>query len=383
MFGLTQKALPNKALDIIAFVQDNHSLSIIQSSVSINTQTNLIQKGSIQNIIVYLKESPSPKILFIDIDHENLPLNKMEELAEVTEPGVHVIALGTRNDVGFFRELLSLGVSDYLVKPISKELIEKTINRLLQRGQFISQKEKRGRLILFLGTKPILGTSHLAFYTAWSLSQIHHKNTLLIDLDPYISPFSLWAHMSNIQETKHIFDHADGFDALMLKRSIVPVNSKLSLLSSLHLFDQDFTINSNYIELITNYSKMHYHYIIIHIPHFMFSTLAFLKDQTQKTICVSDYSLQSLRDLIRLKELDLHFQIALNQFAPEFIAPSLFKKKLNHAIDFEIKLNPYKAEEEFWHKSITIPKTLHPLIDDIGGWGSSRTKTSWFRKKSA
>ncbi|MDP3533714.1 MAG: hypothetical protein Q8S31_10565 [Alphaproteobacteria bacterium] len=382
MFGLTQKAIPNNALDIIAFVQDNHSLSIIQNCLLISS-SSLIQKGSIQSAIVYLKESLSPKILFIDIDHENLPLNKMEELAEVTEPGVHVIALGTRNDVGFFRELLSLGVSDYLVKPISKELIEKTINRLLQRGQFISQKEKRGRLVLFLGTKPILGASHLSFYTAWSLSQIHHKNTLLIDLDPYISSFSLWAHMPNTQETKHLFDHGDGFDTLMLKRSIMPVNSKLSLLSSLHSFDQDFTINADYLELITNYSKMHYHYVIMHIPYFMFSILAFLKGQAQKTICVSDYSLQSLRDLIRLKELDLNFQIVQNQFAPEFIAPSLFKKKLNHTIDFDIFMNPYKAEEDFWHKSIKIPKALHPLIDDIGGWGSHPKKTSWFRKRSA
>lgn len=382
MFGLTQKALPNKAFDIIAFIQDNHSLSIIQNCALISA-SSLIQKGSIQNAITYLKESISPKILFIDIDHEKLPLNKMEELAEVTEPGVHVIALGTRNDVGFFRELLSLGVSDYLVKPISKELIEKTLNRLLQRGQFISQKEKRGRLILFLNTKPLLGAPHIAFYTAWSLSQIHHKNTLLIDLDPYISAFSLWAQIPNTQETKPLFNPMDEFDELRLKRSIVSVNAKLSLLSSLHSFDHDFTINTNYLELITHYSKMHYHYVIIHIPYFMFSTLKFLKNEAQKIICVSDYSLQSLRDLIRLKELDFNFQIVQNQFAPEFIAPSLFKKKLNNSIDFDIFINPYKAEEEFWHKSITIPKTLHPLINDIGGWGSPRTKTSWFRKKSA
>lgn len=383
MFGLTQKALPNNALDIIAFVQDNHSLPLLQSSLSLTTQSNLLQKGSIQHAIAYLKESPSPKILFIDLDHENLPLNKMEELAEVTEPNVHVIALGTRNDVGFFRELLSLGVSDYLVKPLSKELVEKTLNRLLHRGQFIAQKEKRGRVVLCFSTKPILAAPHLSFYTAWSLSQIHHKNVLLIDLDPYVSPFMLWAHMPINQKTKSLFDPIDEFDALRLQRLIVPINSKLSILSGVQPFDQNFTINQNYLELILQYSKTHYHYVMIHVPYFMFSALTFLNTQAQKTICVTDYSLQSLRDLMKLKELSIHFQLALNQYAPFFIEPALFKKKLTQSIDFEINLNPYKAEEAFWNKSMTIPKNLYPLIDNIGGWGSSRKNTSWFRKKSA
>ena len=56
----------------------------------------------------------------------------MNELAEVCEPGVTVIAIGDRNDVGLFRDLINNGVSDYLVKPITPALLQKSLLNVLE-----------------------------------------------------------------------------------------------------------------------------------------------------------------------------------------------------------------------------------------------------------
>jgi pilus assembly protein CpaE len=86
-----------------------------------------VQKGSIRNAIKALGQKRSPKTLIVDLCKSELPLSDVNELAEVCEPGVTVIAIGDRNDVGLFRELLNSGVSDYLVKPITPALVQRAL----------------------------------------------------------------------------------------------------------------------------------------------------------------------------------------------------------------------------------------------------------------
>ena len=57
---------------------------------------------------------------------------RVNELAEVCEPGVTVITIGDRNDVGLFRDLINNGVSDYLVKPITPALLQKSLLNVLE-----------------------------------------------------------------------------------------------------------------------------------------------------------------------------------------------------------------------------------------------------------
>ena len=47
------------------------------------------------------------RILLVDLTQSDLPLSDINELAEVCEPGVTVVAIGDRNDVGLFRELMN------------------------------------------------------------------------------------------------------------------------------------------------------------------------------------------------------------------------------------------------------------------------------------
>ena len=49
------------------------------------------------------------------------PLNDINALAEVCEPGTVVIAIGQVNDVRLYRDLLASGIHDYLLKPLSAQ----------------------------------------------------------------------------------------------------------------------------------------------------------------------------------------------------------------------------------------------------------------------
>jgi pilus assembly protein CpaE len=55
----------------------------------------------------------------VDLSESGDPLNDINALAEVCEPGTVVIAVGQVNDVRLYRDLLASGIHDYLLKPLS------------------------------------------------------------------------------------------------------------------------------------------------------------------------------------------------------------------------------------------------------------------------
>ena len=116
-----------------AFVQDDATRKVVDQVVSeLAIPSASVHKGGIREAIAMLGEQRSPRLLVVDLSGVDLPLSAVNELAEVCEPGVTVIAIGDRNDVGLFRDLINNGVSDYLVKPITPALLQKSLLNVVE-----------------------------------------------------------------------------------------------------------------------------------------------------------------------------------------------------------------------------------------------------------
>jgi pilus assembly protein CpaE len=106
-----------------AFVQDDATRKVVDQVIGELAIPNAsVQKGGVREATRFLGEQRSPRLLVVDLTGIELALSAIDELAEVCEPGVTVIALGDRNDVGLFRDLINNGVSDYLVKGVVNRL---------------------------------------------------------------------------------------------------------------------------------------------------------------------------------------------------------------------------------------------------------------------
>ena len=71
----------------------------------------------------------SPAILMVDLSESGDPLNDINALAEVCEPGTVVIAIGQVNDVRLYRDLVASGIHDYLLKPLSAGQLRDALNQ--------------------------------------------------------------------------------------------------------------------------------------------------------------------------------------------------------------------------------------------------------------
>ena len=89
--------------------------------IEMGWQIEKIHKGGLRNAVQSLSVSASPNILFVDLSESGDPLNDINSLAEVCEPGTVVIAAGEVNDVRLYRDLVASGIQDYLLKPFSAD----------------------------------------------------------------------------------------------------------------------------------------------------------------------------------------------------------------------------------------------------------------------
>src|SRR3546814_1961626 len=86
-------------------------------------------KGGLRNAVQSLSVAASPNILFVDISESGDPLNDINGLAEVCEPGTVVIAAGQVNDVRLYRDLISSGLQDYLLKPFGADQLREVFTQ--------------------------------------------------------------------------------------------------------------------------------------------------------------------------------------------------------------------------------------------------------------
>ena len=110
-----------------AFVCDDSTADMLRPvAVEHGWSPEKVNKGGLRNAVQSLSVSASPNILFVDLTESADPLNDINALAEVCEPGTIVIASGQVNDVRLYRDLVASGIHDYLLKPFTVDQLRDT-----------------------------------------------------------------------------------------------------------------------------------------------------------------------------------------------------------------------------------------------------------------
>ena len=113
-----------------AFICDETALDVLRPVViEMGWAPEKCAKGGLRNAVQSLSIAASPAILMVDLSESGDPLNDINGLAEVCEPGTVVIAVGQVNDVRLYRDLLASGIHDYLLKPLTAGQVRDSLNQ--------------------------------------------------------------------------------------------------------------------------------------------------------------------------------------------------------------------------------------------------------------
>ena len=334
-----------------AFIQDDATRQVVDQVVGELAIPNAsVHKGGIREATRLLGEQRSPRLLVVDLSGTELPLSAVNELAEVCEPGVTVIAIGDRNDVGLFRDLINNGVSDYLVKPIAPALIQKSLLNVVENATQGKQNDRRGRLIAVSGARGGVGATMLATGISWLIANRRRRRVALVDLDLQFGTVALALDLEPSPGLREALEHPGRIDTLFVERAMVRQSDTLHVLSAEESLGDPVTPDTSSLDILLKELRNKFHYVVVDMPRQVSPATQYVAQAATNLVLVSDLSLAGMRDTLRqlalLPVANAACQITVvanraGEYRDGEIARKEFEAAIGRAIDFVI---PFDAK---------------------------------------
>ncbi|WP_068073945.1 pilus assembly protein CpaE [Novosphingobium lentum] len=288
-----------------AFICDEASLDTLRPVVvDMGWQPEKCNKGGLRNAIQSLSIAASPNILLVDLSESGDPLNDINALAEVCEPGTVVIAVGQVNDVRLYRDLIGSGIHDYLLKPLSAGQIRDTL--VQAQAIFAAPKShdagvaKRHISTAVVGTRGGCGASTLATSLAWLFSTEHKLPTALLDLDVHFGTGALALDLEPGRGLTDAIENPSRIDGLFIERAMIRANDHLAILSAeAPISSPLMTDGSAFIQLEEEFRHA-FEMTMIDLPRNMLINFPHLLADVNVVVLSTEMTLAGARDAIRL-----------------------------------------------------------------------------------
>ncbi len=288
-----------------AFVCDDDTLELIRVAVGdMGWPIEKCNKGGLRNAVQSLSVSASPNILFVDMSESGDPINDINALAEVCEPGTVVIAAGQVNDVRLYRDLLSSGIQDYLLKPLSVDQVRESLT--MAQAMLTAPKhaemhdDKPHHMMAVVGVRGGVGASLVSTSLAWAMSEQAGRQTALLDLDVHFGTGALTLDLEPGRGLIDAIDNPSRIDGLFIERAMVRASDKLSLLSAEAPIHQPVMTDGSAFFQLEEELRGAFEMTIVDLPRQVLIPFPHLVSEAGTILLVSDVTLAAARDTIRL-----------------------------------------------------------------------------------
>lgn len=289
----TNILLPAARVDL--FIKDQETLEAARSLVDdwrfARVEVNA-EEGNVETAILSYEEAPSPTLVIIETDTtDDSFIDRLGALSAHCDEGTNAIIIGPVNDVNLYRSLTSMGVSDYLVKPVPLETLSEVIASAL-----ITQLGTAGsRLIGVVGAKGGVGTSSITQALSLGISRNLNQKTLLMDAAGGWSTMSVGFGFEPLSSMSEAVRAAENLDEDTLARMYHKVNDKLTVLASGSEAMLDTSVNANQFEALIDFTMISHPVVIVDLSHAIPSLKRMVLSKAHELVVISTPTLPSLR----------------------------------------------------------------------------------------
>jgi pilus assembly protein CpaE len=337
-----------------AFVCDEATAEMLRPiAVEHGWSPEKVNKGGLRNAVQTLSVSASPCILFVDLSESGDPLNDINALAEVCEPGTVVIAAGQVNDVRLYRDLVASGIQDYLLKPFSADQLRDAFAnaQLTISGPRLneSSNDKPNVAAAVIGVRGGVGASTVASSLAWMMGDKAGRSTALLDLDVHFGTGALALDLEPGRGLTDAIENPSRIDGLFIERAMVRANDKLCVLSAEAPINQPMMTDGSAYFQLQEEIRHAFEGMVIDMPRHMLVQYPHLLNEVQVAIVVVEFTLAATRDAIRilswLKANAPHAKVIVvaNKCLPQ--GQEVSRKDFEHSIERKVDVMlPYDAK---------------------------------------
>ncbi|VVT23472.1 CobQ/CobB/MinD/ParA nucleotide binding domain protein [Sphingomonas sp. EC-HK361] len=263
-----------------------------------------VNKGGLRNAVQTLSVSASPHVLFVDLAESGDPLNDINALAEVCEPGTIVIAAGQVNDVRLYRDLVASGIQDYLLKPLNADMLRDTFAQaqsILATPKVNEAASVRPHVsTAIIGVRGGVGASTLATSIAWLIAQKENRTTALLDLDVHFGTGALALDLEPGRGLTDAIENPSRIDGLFIERAMVKASEKLSVLSAEAPINAPIMTDGAAFYQLQEEMRSAFEATVVDLPRSMLVQHPHLAADIQVAVVVAELTLAAARDTIRI-----------------------------------------------------------------------------------
>jgi len=291
-----------RAVECAAFIADEETRRVVSQTCDALSKQVSIAEGGSREAMEYLSEAPMPEVLIVDVSDTGKPLSTMLTITAAFAENTKVIAIGSVNDIGLYRELIDGGVSDYLVKPVSEKALSEAISReraATQPTEPVADKAA-ANLIALIGTRGGVGASTIAANCAWIAAQEHKHQTTLLDLDLQFGTVALALDIEPTRGLREALENPSRIDSLFLSSAAAKLSDRLTVLAAEEAVDGEVHFDPSAVDLLLAEINRSSQYVFVDLPRTASVGRTRLLQLSMQVVVVTDVTLAGLRDCIRL-----------------------------------------------------------------------------------
>ncbi|PIR32139.1 MAG: hypothetical protein COV36_05010 [Alphaproteobacteria bacterium CG11_big_fil_rev_8_21_14_0_20_44_7] len=336
-----------------AFVKHKASLeAAIEFAAKIGCPENSVIKGDIEDACKALEEDASIDYLLVEIPGKDSQkvFKELDNLANFVDPITRVIVCGQVDELSFYKELIGMGIYEYLLNPVKVEQLEKTLSRKTDSSgdepKAIAPRDD-SQVIAVVGTRGGVGVSTFATNLAGLFAKRDYP-TAILDLDPEFGTIPLLVDVEASRGLVDALEKPERVDSLFLDRVMTKVTDSLFVMGAEKSLLERADIDPEAPQKIIDQLRAKFAYVIVDVARVEPYTHYVL--QNYETIIMTEYSIAGLRDTMRIYDLvkeqlkNDNVKIVANRvgISKKFQTQRKdFENGLGQKIDFEI---PFDAD---------------------------------------
>jgi pilus assembly protein CpaE len=289
--------------ELIAFVGDDETRQVIQSITERHWPRAVLVNGGVATAVRHMGEVSSAKMLVLDLADSEDPISHVRAIRDNCLRETHIIAIGAVNDVNLYRELISLGVDDYLVKPLTSDAFHKALvsaTMEVEEEAPKAAKSELGKLALVIGARGGVGATTVAVNLGALMARDYRRRTVILDLDLKFGTTALTLDLDPGRGLSEALTNPARVDGLFIASAVVPQDDRLFLLAAEEALDGPAAVSGAALTLLLNELRQNFDCVIADLPRWMAATEPSVLAGATDIVVVSDLSLPGMRDTLRL-----------------------------------------------------------------------------------
>ncbi|MCL2714153.1 MAG: AAA family ATPase [Alphaproteobacteria bacterium] len=258
-----------------------------------------IQMGGLPAAIEAYRSSPTPNVIVVEGNGQEVLLGGLDQLAGVCDAGTRVVVMGRANDVLLYRELVRRGVSDYVLVPAAPLDVVRSICNLFSTPEAASV----GRIIAVVGARGGVGASTIAHNIAWTIARDLAMDAVVVDLDLAFGTAGLDYNQDPMQGIADAVFSPERIDTAFVDRLLAKCTDHLSLLAAPATLERVYDFSIEAFDAIFDTLRSTMPCIVLDVPHQWTGWTRRALIRADDILIVATPDLASLRNTKNLFEL--------------------------------------------------------------------------------